>query len=222
MTGPPTNIVQILFTFIFGDASSLRSVLIRGLSVLIALLSYFALIHQDDIATYLREAPVKQYTETLAQKRATQYPILAKERAIMLQNTINPSTVIVIGYSPQFTNEVTSVIAQTGVPTVNWGSVAIDKASEMYRANSLGEGFSHKLELESYLYDKDFIVPYQLLSDFKYIFAYPIFDLDNSYSGAILICWIDIPKDALKNEQVFSRRMRLIVLPSARALGRAK
>ena len=216
------NLLQMIFTFVFGDASSIKSVLTRGVSVLIVLVVYFAISYQSEIATYLKDAPVQQYTETVIQKRQQQYPILAKERAVMLQNTINPSSVIVIGYSPQFSNEVTNVITQVGTPAVNWSNIVIDKTSDMYKSNSLGESYAHKVENESILEDRDFILGYPFTRYFKYIFAYPIFDLDNSYSGAILICWVEIPSDALNNESAFIRRMRLIVLPSARALGRAK
>ena len=216
------NLLQMIFAFVFGDASSIKSVLTRGVSVLIVLITYFAISYQSEIANYLKEAPVQQYIETVIQKRQQQYPILAKERAVMLQNTINPSSVIIIGYSPQFRNEIANVITQVGSPVVSWSNIVIDKTSDMYKSNSLGEGYAHKVEPESLLLDRNFIFGYPFTRDFKYIFVFPIFDLDNSYSGAILICWVETPNDALKNESAFIRRMRLIVLPSARALGRAK
>jgi len=65
-------------------------------------------------------------------------------------------------------------------------------------------------------------VPSEILKDFKYVFAYPIYDLDNSYSGSIILGWSKTPTEVDKNQAQFTRRLRLLVLPSARALGRAK
>lgn len=223
MTGPPQfNLLQAIVTFLFGDALSFKSVILRIVVMAASLVSYMVITYSGDIAAYFREAPKdNKVINEIIQKREDNYPKMALERATMLYNTIKPDCVIVLGYKPQFTNEYIYVITSVG-KNYTWGTLSVDKASSMYRLNLLGEEYLAKAKVEqtSIAKEQQFVFPSHLLEDAKYVFSYPIFDLDNSYSGAIVILWKNQPKDYATSE--FSRRMRLIVLPSARALGRAK
>ena len=219
------NLLQMIFTFVFGDASSIKSVLTRGVSVLIVIIAYFAITYQSEIATYLKEAPVQQYTETVIQKRQQLYPILAKERAVMLNSTLNPASVVILEYHPNFTNNDLMVVAQEGRIKVDWKYISVDKMSNMYQSNLLGEGFFSDVDkVSNPIAGEELVLPAQLLRylNIKYTFAYPIFNLANSYSGAILILWDSDPSIGITGQENITRRLRLIVLPSARALGRAK
>ena len=214
-----TTIVQMVISFLIGDVSSLKSILLRAIAAFLAFVLFFSSQHQEDIATYLKES---RYIETLEKQKELEYPKLAKERASMLFNTINPESVLVVEYTPQFSNEYSSIVAQIGDTDIVWKNLVVDKTSNMYAANMLGEGYGHIVEKDTILSDKDFIVPSEILKDFKYVFAYPIYDLDNSYSGSIILGWSKTPTEVDKNQAQFTRRLRLLVLPSARALGRAK
>lgn len=220
MTGPPQfNLLQAIVTFLFGDALSFKSVILRIVVMAASLISYMVITYSSDIVAYFREVPKEKVINEIIQKREDNYPKMALERATMLYNTIEPDCVIVLGYKPQFTNEYIYVITSVG-KNFTWGTLSVDKASSMYRLNLLGEGYLAKVEQTSIAKEQQFVFPSHLLEDAKYVFSYPIFDLDNSYSGAIVVLWKNQPKDYATSE--FSRRMRLIVLPSARALGRAK
>ena len=216
------TIVQMVISFLIGDVSSLKSILLRAIAAFLAFVLFFSFQHQEDIATYLKESPTKCYIETLEKQKELEYRKLAKERASMLFNTINPESVLVVEYTPQFSNEYSSIVAQIGDTDIVWKNLVVDKTSNMYAANMLGEGYGHIVEKDTILSDKDFIVPSEILKDFKYVFAYPIYDLDNSYSGSIILGWSKTPTEVEKNQTQFTRRLRLLVLPSARALGRAK
>lgn len=218
----PPNLLQTIITFLLGDVSSAKSILLRAMAAILAFFIFFAFTHQESLEEFIKEVPVQAYAEKLKQKQEQQYPALARERVSMLQNTIAPSSVVVIGYNPQFANEYMYIVAHSGIDKDLWNGIAIDKASLMYSANMLGEGFGSVVDKDSIMFERDFVMPSTLLKDFRYVFAYPIFDLDNSYSGAILLGWTYIPEEVNKDHAKFTRRLRLIVLPSARALGRAK
>lgn len=214
--------IQTVITFLLGDVTSFKSLFIRAMAAILAFLLYFAFANQDRLALYLSE---NTYLARVKTQQEEEYPKLARERALMLYNTVTPNSVIIIGYTPQFSNEYLYVVAQMGdikIQESNWQGLAVDKASAMYSANMLGEGFGHIVIKDNLMQDKKFVLSSIYLEDFKYAFAYPIFDLENSYSGAIILGWVQTPNDAIKNSDQFTRRLGLIVLSSARALGRAK
>lgn len=225
-TGPPQiNLFLAIVKLVFGDTTSIRSVLLRTLAVFLSLLLYMGFVYQHELVGILQDIPKTSYENKLVEERTNQYPILAKERAVMLNSTLNPASVVILEYHPQFTNNDLMVVAQEGRIKVDWKYISVDKMSDMYQSNLLGEGFFSDVNKESNpISGEELVLPAQLLRDLKikYTFAYPIFNLANYYSGAILILWDSDPSIGITGQENITRRLRLIVLPSARALGRSK
>ena len=226
MAGPPQlNLFLTIVKLLFGETTSVRSVLLRTLAIFLSFIIYLGFMYQQELVSMLQDIPKTSYERKLEEQRELSYPILAKERAVMLNSTLNPASVIILEYQPHFTNNDLIVVAQEGRIKVDWKYISVDKMSGMYQSNLLGEGFFSDVNKSSNpLNGEEFVFQAQLLRDLKikYTFAYPIFDLANSYSGAIVILWDSNPVDSTTGHEDMTRRLRFIVLPSARALGRSK
>lgn len=226
MAGPPQlNLFLTIVKLLFGETTSVRSVLLRTLAIFLSFIIYLGFMYQQELISMLQDIPKTSYERKLVEQRELSYPNIAKERAVMLNSTLNPASVIIIEYQPHFTNNDLIVVAQDGRIKVDWKYISVDKMSSMYQSNLLGEGFFSDVNKSSNpIQGEEFVFPAQLLRDLKikYTFAYPIFNLANSYSGAIVILWDSNPVDNATGHEDMTRRLRLIVLPSARALGRSK
>lgn len=208
------------------DVKNPRTFLYRVCSLFVIFMLYLTLTNQSDLMDFAKNFSRSTVVEQVKMERATLFPAKAKEKATMLFLQSNADAVFVTEFSPTFINNYQHVVAWEGRVSIDPAKLTksvIDKASNAYQEHVLGRDIAVDFGSMG-LYGRDFITNGKEYTHagLSYMYACPIFNLDNAYSGYVGLAWKTSPFEGVKEKAQLEEYLERICSPQARALGRAK
>lgn len=224
----PTNkygLLMQMFNVIIAEVKDAKTLTLRMLAMLFGLLCYFLATNQTQIIDAIKNYGDSSTVEKIQKERVSKYPIIAKEKASFIYSLTGADFVGILEYEPVFQNNQADLIAYEGKTPIDlnvWQDLPLNKYSGAYTAHLAQSIYWGVLEAKSEsIVESEALISKKLLKSvgISYIYSCPIFNLSNSYSGAILVGWKDKPSGDIDE---IIKYVNGIVYPSARVLGRSK
>lgn len=219
------TLLMDLLNVLLADIKDAKTLSLRLVSVFFGLVCYFLVSNQNQIVEIIKNYSDSNSIVKVKEARDASYPAVAKEKAAFMYSLIGADFVGILDYKPPFQNNQADLVAFEGKVPIDvslWKNIPINKNSTVYSMHLKQEAYYNKaVEDKQYLIDIESFIPKKLYKplELNYIYSYPVYDLVNSYSGAIIIGWKDQPIGDKDDVVDF---INSIVYPNARALGRAK
>ena len=216
-----------IFQSLFTDVKDPRTLLMRTLTMFVALLSYIVVENQSEILNFAKSFSRDTVIEQVQGQRVANYPKVAKEHATMLYTQSNADEVVVAEYRPKFVNNYQDLIAWEGKLGVDPNKVinsVLEKGSVMYSYHIQAKNFEYIFEENPDWTSHEFVTSGSEFRNMgaEYIYTCPIFNMDNAYSGYVGLVYSEIPYTSEKEHLMLKEYLARVCEPHARALGRKK
>jgi len=169
----------------------------------------------DDIFSVWKNTPTAVIDlQSLELEKAKKFESASIEQLNIVHLTTGADFSAVFAFRPKNINYWVDILAYQGklpqeVDPKNLGGYPIDKTSEEYNSHVNGLYFISSGKASSYLPTKE-VIPV------VYTFSCPYFNLDNYYSGSVLMEWYK------KKPELTDTRLMIVCNQAARTLGRIR
>lgn len=169
----------------------------------------------DDVFSVWKNTPTAVIDlQSLELEKAKKFESASIEQLNIVHLTTGADFSAVFAFRPKNINYWVDILAYQGklpqeVDPKNLGGYPIDKTSEEYNSHVNGLYFISSTKASSYLPTKE-VIPV------VYTFSCPYFNLDNYYSGSVLMEWYK------KKPELTDTRLMIVCNQAARTLGRIR
>lgn len=212
---------------LFQDIKDPKTLLIRALTMFVALVGYFIISNEEEIVNYAKNFSRENVLAEARREAEANYVTTAKDKAATLYVQSRADLVTIVGYRPKFVNDFADIVAAEGnvaIGQTNLTGSFIDRTSLSYQQHLLGKNAHYDFTVEEDWDNTGFITDGKEYTSMgiHYIYTCPIFNLDNLYAGYIGFGFKEKPiTEETSFEEVDTFLSRLCA-PQARALGRKK
>lgn len=198
---------------LFKDADG-KILVLRVFSLIVVFVMCLVWTKFDLITNVWTKSRFENYAELLEKEQQNKFNNAIKEQAKLVYSISRSDFAAIYEFRPNELNYFVDMIAYEGIFPLqldhnSLGGYPIDKTSAQYLEEYDGDSFSTTDPA-----DMSFL-PTRKLTNFKYMYSCPYFNLDNSFAGTIEMYWLE---DVPHNEG----RLFTICNSASRVLGRIK
>lgn len=198
-------------SFVMG-VKTWKQLLIKIILIMVMFLMVVTWYKWTDIFPMIKGALVVD-TRAIEMERTEKFNQSALEQLSIVHLTSNADFSAVLAFRPKNINYFVDIVEYQGklpsqIDPKNLGGYPIDKTSEEY-TNHINGLYYSSTTASSYLPTRDFV-------PVAYTFSCPYFNLDNYYSGSVLMEWY------AKRPDIPDMKINIICGQAARILGRAR
>lgn len=212
-TIPIVDLVFGLLDRLFKDNATGQVLASRVATVIILFVLAFVWVKGDQLMTLYKESKYETYANIMQKNKDQKFEASSLEQLQIAHVSSGADFSAVYSFRPRNLNYFVDLVAYEGklpiaVDEKNLGGYPVDKTSNEYSTHLSGAIFESTGEFV-------FLPTRQKVTDIKYMFSCPFFNLDNVYSGTVAMYWYEEPK-------IDKVRIASICGQAARTLGRTR
>lgn len=210
---PIADVLFRLLDILFKDANG-KILATRVATLIIIFIMSIIWVKGDSVLKYYKESSYESYETLIEEEREKEFKLAIKEQLKIVHTASGADFSVVYVFRPKNANYFVDVETYEGtipysIDPKNMGGFPIDKTSTEYMEHIAGREFMTSTEFV-------FLPTNDENKGVSYMYSCPYYNMDNVYSGAISMYWIDdLPS-------VPSQRLETICAQAARVIGRAR